>query len=171
MSARTFLSMALAARLLLAAGAAQADEYMYFNNANGDGKYETTGNWYYDGVTYRLPELGDIGLIASGNTATLSSNVSASVPDNLYIGYVGADYPAVSGDGTLVVNNAAAVLKVASLSVGYSDSTDTRCTGTLRLSAGSISAIGASYVGQGNTTVTARRAATAHSSKPAEHAA
>ncbi len=143
---RTFL-LAAAAALCLSAANAQAAT-VYFDNATSDGKYETAGNWF-DGTGHYLPGVGDTGLIASGLTATLSGDVSASVPDKLYVGYIDSTYPSVSGNGTLTLNDAAAKLKVTSFSLGYSDSAVTQSTGAINLQAGSIATTSSNYIGQG----------------------
>jgi fibronectin-binding autotransporter adhesin len=142
MSLRTLLSMSLAAGVLLAAGPAQALNSNYFNKANDD--YNAAGNWSMGWV----PTTTDNGLIATGYTAILSSSALTTVPNILYVGFAGG--VAGDGDGTLNVNDAAAILKTSNLYVGYANGTaTTACTGTLNLSAGSISVTAGMLLGVG----------------------
>ena len=133
MLSRKLLLMVLGVGLLAAAASAQAATDT-FNGGTGD--YATPANWSAN----RLPAAGDDGVINGGRIATLSSDVSGSMPDGLYIGDT-------TGSGELD-------LVRANLSVGSSDWLQVGYTGPgiVKMDGGSVTAnlvllVGASAAG------------------------
>ena len=113
--------------LLAAAGPTQAADD-YFNGVNTSGDYATPSNWSLG----TLPSPGGATIIASGNTATLLTDVHTSVPDLFCVGAAGS----ASGTGELDLNAGAYLLVGGDIRADNGATINIQNGGTLSLASG-----------------------------------